>query len=97
MVGGFRRLARVLGVSMGFCGAAVAMVALRAAGLRVEVGARAALVLRSRGVVRTSSQAQRRLPGLWAAFYMGFPIVRTGTVAFIAAQSGSQVRCVYPS
>ena len=27
MVGGFRRRARVLGVSMGFCGAAVAMVA----------------------------------------------------------------------
>ncbi len=36
MVGGFRRLALVRGVSMGFCGAAVAMVALRAlvSGLR---------------------------------------------------------------
>ena len=83
MVGGFSRLARVLGVSMGFCGAAVAMVALRAAGLRVEVSARAALVLRSRGRKRITLQAQRRLPGLGAAFYMGFPIVRTGTVAFI--------------
>ena len=83
MVGGFRRLALVRGVSMGFCGAAVAMVALRAAGLRVEVGARAALVLRSRGRKRITLQAQRRLPGLGAAFYMGFPIVRTGTVAFI--------------
>ena len=30
MVGGFRRLARVLGVSRGFCGAAVAMVLVRA-------------------------------------------------------------------
>ena len=82
MVGGFRRLARVLGVSMGFCGAAVAMVALRAlvSGLR---WVRARLVLRSRGRARTSPRAQRRLPGLGAAFYMGFPIVRTGTVAFI--------------
>ena len=67
MVGGFRRLARVLGVSMGFCGAAVAMVALRAlvSGLR---WVRARLVLRSRGRARTSPRAQRRLSGLWAAF-----------------------------
>ena len=83
MVGGFRRRARVRGVSSSVRCAAVAMVALRAAGLRVEVRAPAALVLRSRGRGRKSPQAQRRLPGLWAAFYMGFPIVRTGTVAFI--------------
>ena len=68
MVGGFRRLALVRGVSSSVRCAAVAMVALRAAGLRVEVSARAALVLRSRGRGRTSPQAQRRLPGLGAAF-----------------------------
>ena len=85
MVGGFRRRARVRGVSSSVRCAAVAMVALRAAGLRVEVRARAALGLRSRGRGRTSPQAQRRLPGLGAAFYRGFPIVRTGTVAFIVS------------
>ena len=68
IVGGFRRLALVRGVSSSVRCAAVAMVALRAAGLRVEVRARAALGLRSRGRGRTSPQAQRRLPGLGAAF-----------------------------
>ena len=57
MVGGFSRLARVLGVSMGFCGAAVAMVALRAAGLRVEVRARGAGSAQPRSSEDTSSGA----------------------------------------
>ena len=40
MVGGFSRLARVLGVSRGFCGAAVAMVLVRA--LRLSFSAKGA-------------------------------------------------------
>ena len=84
MVGGFRRLALVRGVSMGFCGAAVAMVALRAAGLRVEVRARGAGSAQPRSSEDTSSGAASPSGPRGSVLDAFSHRAHTGTVAFIA-------------
>ena len=98
MVGGFRRRARVRGVSSSVRCAAVAMVALRAAGLRVEVSARAALVLprprcwedKSSGAASPSWPRGSVLDEFPHRAHRNSGLYRVGAPA-------AQVRCVYPS